>query len=120
MTLLNILLPLITLIVGGGASWLIFFKKEKRRIEASTKGVELKTEKLAYDFHSKELQEAYEKIIEMQKIVDEEREKWVSLSKQLSEMKMKLLQEEERRELAEFNVCTVKFCEKRVPPRILE
>ncbi len=113
--MLDYILPLITLVAGGGASWLIFFRKERRIKEADTRSAEIDTEKQAYEFHSQELQDAYTKILELQDIVDTERNKWISLAKEITELKVALLREEERREIAEFNMCTIKFCERRVP-----
>lgn len=111
-----------------GAGWgiqFLYYRSEKRkreaetrRHEAETRIIELNADAKENAYWDEELKQAYERITHLQNIVNREREKWEALAVEMSGLKMKLLKEKEARELAEYNMCTRRGCDKRCPPRI--
>ncbi len=66
---------------------------------------------------NKRADEAYEKLQKVQGIADAERDKWVELSKEISEILLSREKEREELTIARFNICTVSGCALRKPPR---
>lgn len=113
----------IVAIVAGifGAGWglqFLYYRYEKRKRGAESKTAELDADAKEDELRDAKLVRAYEQIEKLQIIVDREREKWVKLSVELSEVKAELMREAEARKFAETDRCTVIGCENRCPPRI--
>lgn len=112
------LLTILAAVFGGG--WLtqvLYMRYEKRKKHAETRTAEIDVDIKEDQVRDAKLVRAYEQIVELQSIVDQERGKWVALAKEISEIKQKLLKEREARELAEFDKCTKTGCTDRIPPR---
>jgi molecular chaperone GrpE (heat shock protein) len=108
----------ISAILGGGwIAQILFMRYEKRKKATEAKSAEVDLEKKEDDFMSDRLSKAYETIINLQRIVDEEREKWSRIASELSDVRLELLREKEARQTAEFNLCTRLNCPDRQPPR---
>lgn len=104
-------------LASGLIGQFIFFRSKKRKAKTEADIGEFDALKNQVAHFSQQLKESYEEIDKMQDIIDRERNSHVELSRQLSEIKIKLVEEEERRYLAERNICTVIDCDKRIPPR---
>lgn len=105
-----------------GSGWAIqiaFYRYEKRKRKAEVESVELDLDAKHDQIQDKQLEKAYQQIIELQGIIDSERDKWVELAKKFVLLKEDLLNEREARRLTEFDRCTVSNCDKRTPPRKL-
>lgn len=112
------LLTILTALFGGG--WLaqiLFMRYEKRKKAAETKDVEIDVADKEDRLRDKKLSDAYDQLVRMQVIIDNERGKWVALAEEISDLKLELLKEKEARKLAENDKCTVEGCKTRTPPR---
>ena len=104
-----------------GTGWglqLLYLGYEKRRRGAESKIAELDADAKEDAIRDAKLKQAYDRIVQLQDIIDWERDKWVALADEARELKIELLQEKEARRFAERDKCSVEGCEKRQPPRI--
>lgn len=103
-----------------GSGWMIqiaFYQYEKRKRRAEAKNAEIDLDAKQDEMHDMQLDNAFKQIVELQNIVDTERNKWIELAKKVVQLKTDLLAEKEARQLAEYDKCTVKNCPSRTPPR---
>ena len=103
-----------------GSGWAIqiaFYQYERRKRRAEAKNAEIDLDTKQDELHDKQLDNAFKQIVELQNIVDTERNKWIELAKKVVQLKTELLAEKEARQLAEYDRCTVHHCENRIPPR---
>lgn len=103
-----------------GSGWMIqiaFYQYEKRKRMAEAKNAEIDLDAKQDAMHDKQLDNAFKQIVELQNIVDTERNKWIELAKKVVQLKTDLLAEKEARQLAEYERCTVHPCVSRQPPR---
>lgn len=105
------------ILASGIIGVLIFYNSKKRKQKAEADISEFEALKMQIKHLGEQLQEAYEETDKMQKIIDRQREKNVELSKMLSECRIRIIQEEEKKLFAEFNLCIVRNCNKRQPSR---
>lgn len=108
------------LAVVFGAGWgvqFIFYKYEKRDRNAKSKSAEIDVDAREDEIRDQKLLRAYDTVVKLQGIVDTEREKWVAISVELSEVKLELAREREARKMAEFGRCDAEGCDFRTPPR---
>lgn len=103
---------------GGWLAQILFMRYEKRKKAAESKDAEIDVDAKEDMIRDKKLSDAYDRIVQLQEIADKERDKWVKVSEELTEMKLEVLREREARKLAEFSKCTVSGCPNRQPPRI--
>lgn len=112
------LLAVLTAVFGGGwIAQILFLRYEKRKKAAETKGAEIDIEEKEDRLRDEKLSKAYDQITSMQAIVDVERNKWMVIARELSDVKRELLREQEARQLAEYDKCTMQGCKNRIPPR---
>lgn len=112
------ILTILTATFGGG--WLIqllFMRYEKRKKALEVKNAEISVDEKEDIIRDKKLSDAYDTIVNMQEIVNLERNKWTEIARELSGVKRELLKEKEARQLADFDKCTVSGCMDRIPPR---
>gem|GEM_PF-6285198 len=103
-----------------GSGWAIqiaFYQYERRKRIVDAKNAEIDLDTKQDQLHDKQLDNAFKQIVELQNIVDTERNKWIELAKKVVQLKTELLAEKEARQLAEYDRCTVHYCENRIPPR---
>mgnify|MGYP003563591730 CR=1 FL=1 len=103
-----------------GSGWAIqiaFYQYERRKRIVDAKNAEIDLDTKQDQLHDKQLDNAFKQIVELQNIVDTERNKWIELAKKVVQLKTELLAENEARQLAEYDRCTVHYCENRIPPR---
>lgn len=103
-----------------GSGWAIqiaFYQYERRKRRAEAKNAEIDLDTKQDELHDKQLDNAFKQIVELQNIVDTERNKWIELAQKVVQLKTELLAEKEARQLAEYDRCTVYHCENRIPPR---
>lgn len=115
---INVVLTVLAGAFGGG--WLLqvlFYRYERRKKAAETASVELDFDMKHDEMRDRQAEKTYGQIVELQGIVDSERDKWIELAKRVVVLKMELLDEREARKTAEFDRCTVAGCDRRVPPR---
>ena len=105
-----------------GSGWAIqiaYYQYERRKRRAEAKNAEVDLDAKQDELHDRQLEKALKQIVELQNIVDTERNKWIELAKKVVQLKTELLAEKEARQLAEYDKCTVHNCESRIPPRKL-
>lgn len=103
-----------------GSGWMIqiaFYQYEKRKRRAEAKNAEIDLDAKQDEMHDRQLDNAFKQIVEMQEIIDTERNKWIELAKKVVQLKTELIAEREARQLAEYEKCTVHPCSMRKPPR---
>ena len=103
-----------------GSGWAIqiaFYQYERRKRRAEAKNAEVDLDAKQDELHDKQLDKAFKQIVELQSIVDTERNKWIELAQKVVQLKMELLAEKEARQLAEYDRCTVHYCENRISLR---
>lgn len=103
-----------------GSGWAIqiaFYQYEKRKRKAEAENAEIDLDAKQDELRDKQLDNAFKQIIELQKIIDTERNKWIEISKELVRLKTELIAEREARQIAEYEKCTVHPCSMRKPPR---
>ena len=103
-----------------GSGWMIqiaFYQYEKRKRRAEAKNAEIDLDAKQDEMHDKQLDNAFKQIVELQEIIDTERNQWIELAKKVVQLKTELIAEREARQLAEYERCTVHPCSSRQPPR---
>ena len=105
--------------IGWGAQFL-YYRYEKRKREAELKSSEIDVDAKEDATRNAKLAQAYERIVQLQGIADKERDKWVAIAEELSDVKLELLRERELRRVADFDKCTRLACPNRTPPRTNE
>lgn len=118
-------MELITLILnfvlGSGLIGVLLFYNSKRRKEnASAAAMELDATAKQIDYLSRQLSDMFAENDRMQELLDRKKAELLELKRQFNELKLQLLDEEYRRKEAEYNMCTVKECSMRIPPRKLK
>lgn len=105
------------LLASGLISMMLFYRSKRRKHNTEADVGEFNAAVLQINHFSQQLKEAYEEIDRMQAIIDQKRNDLLEMSKKLSEMRLQLVQTEERVALAEYNRCNVAECVRRIPPR---
>lgn len=119
MTTLETVNLIINGLLGSGmVSMMLFYRSKRRQHNAEASTSEFNALKLQINHFSQQLKEAYTEIDHMQEIIDRKRNELLDVSKKLSELRMQLIMAEERKAVAEYNMCDVPDCPNRRPPRI--
>lgn len=101
---------------GGWISQFAYMKIERRRKSTEVVSMEIDTTKKIDDMQEGMIENAYNKIVKLQGIIDELRDKITVISEQASSIKLELIAERERRKIAERSKCEKMECLTREPP----
>ncbi len=109
---------LLTAVLGTGWIGTFMFYRIKRKKAL----VEADKQELQYDIDQiehlkKQNKEAYDTIEKLQTIINDIRAKNIEDAKKITELELKVIEAERRRNLAEYNTCIVENCCDRIPKR---
>ena len=107
-------------LASGLAGMMLFYRSKRRKHNAEAEVGEFNAAVLQINHFSRQLKEAYAEMDGMQDIIERKRGELLEMSRKLAEMRMQLVRAEERISMAEYNMCTVRECTKRIPPRKTE
>lgn len=107
------------ILASGIVSLLLFYRSKRRKHNAEADVSEFDAKVIEIKHFSEQLREAYTEIDRMQDIINSTRAHLMDISKALSECRLELIKEQERRAAAEYNLCSKSNCEQRTPPRKL-
>lgn len=111
MDYLNIIL---NFLLGSGIVSVLFFYRSKRRKEnAEAVVVELGAFTAQINHLSKQLKESFAEIDLMQDIIDKKRQKIIELSRKLTELELRAMEEERKRRTVECKICNNSECTER-------
>ncbi len=109
---------ILTALLGTGWVGTFMFYRIKRKKAL----VEADKQELQYDIDQiehlkKQNKEAYDTIEKLQTIINDIRAKNIEDAKKITELELKVIEAERRRNLAEYNTCIVENCCDRIPKR---
>ena len=106
------------IIISSGLIGMLFlYRSKKKKAAAEAEDAEFDVTTKQIDYLSKQLADMFTENDKMQELLDQKKAELLDIKRQLNEMKLRLLEEEYRRKEAEYNMCTVEQCAKRIPPR---